>query len=469
MIMFFGVTFYAQIEKVETELFSQKVFDLSIIKVFPDSFPKVSVVFQAKNNQGKPLWLLSKDDISITENHKVCKVIELTNISKNRPLNIALILDHSCSMVDDPNQIPDSIDSYQDLYLDNSLPKDYVMPIYYAKKAISEFYSSNETISDSLFFVSFSDKVDPIAPLTNDFYKIQKMLNPIIPGGQTALYDALYISVDSLSKHASKPVIIALTDGYDNQSVNKIDDLINYANEKNVSIYIIGFGNADKKSLEEISRKTNGLFYYTNNSTSISDIYRNIRNQLKSIYQINYISNEFNDSLTNNSLNDNNQRSIQFFFKNDTLTFSSNTNSNYYTLPDEAITYLNEKKELLKDKAEKDRSQQLLIYSAICSVLLMGISVFVVERKKTKSILKLNNVFPNPFIETITIEYQLPINSINATLNVINIEGLLIYQIALPLISLKTEINLLKLENGIYYIQIELENEKSNTLKIVKN
>ena len=88
-------SFAQEKEQIETELVSKTEFEVSIIQVFPDSFPQVSVMFQAKNQRNEPLWLLKKDDFGIKENGFDCEVLDVRNISKNTPLNIALVFDHS--------------------------------------------------------------------------------------------------------------------------------------------------------------------------------------------------------------------------------------------------------------------------------------------------------------------------------------------------------------------------------------
>ena len=65
---------------IETEIKSQNIFELSIIQVYPDSFPDVSVVFQAKNEDGKPLWKLDKSEVTVAENNRDCDVVSLINI-----------------------------------------------------------------------------------------------------------------------------------------------------------------------------------------------------------------------------------------------------------------------------------------------------------------------------------------------------------------------------------------------------
>src|SRR5690554_7868379 len=101
-----GLTCFGQTENIQTEIRADNIFDLSIIKVYPDSFPNVSVVFQAKNKYGKPLWTLDKSEIQVKENYQDCEVLRLLNISKDKPINIGLVFDHSGSMVYNPAQMP---------------------------------------------------------------------------------------------------------------------------------------------------------------------------------------------------------------------------------------------------------------------------------------------------------------------------------------------------------------------------
>ena len=131
---------FGQTENIQTEIKSENIFDLSIIKVYPDSFPNVSVVFQAKNKFGKPLWTLDKSEIQVKENYQDCEVLKLLNISKDKPINIGLVFDHSGSMVDNPAQMPKDVETMQDYYFYGlEMPKDYVMAIDYAKEGVLGF------------------------------------------------------------------------------------------------------------------------------------------------------------------------------------------------------------------------------------------------------------------------------------------------------------------------------------------
>ncbi|MFL5763217.1 MAG: VWA domain-containing protein [Bacteroidia bacterium] len=458
----------AQRSVVETEISSDRIYELSVIRVYPDSFPSVSVVFQAKNKAGKPLWLLKKEELEIKENGQECNVLRVIPISKDKPLNLAMILDHSGSMVVDPSVADDTI-SYEELYYLGQLPAGYKMPIDYAKKAIFDFCSGLEANGDSMLFVTFNHEVDKIAPLTSDFKSVQEMIKGVQPGGSTAFYDALYYAVDSLAAHHSQPVIIALTDGMDNHSTHRLEETIRHAIDNGVSIYIVGLGGADSQVLDHIAAKTKGFYYYTNDPSSLAAIYANIKEQLKSIYRVDYVSADLNaESATDDSMH-----VFQFFMKNDTVQFADN--ATLYKLPAEAFQYIKEQDELRKTKeaeaVEQKKRDELLLYGSFAGggALLIGFATFLVVRRTRRNKLQLKNAFPNPFTGPLNIEYNIPQETVKAMIRITNPKGQLAFKQELTLLTTGTDLQLSDLKNGIYLMQIETESGRSNTIKIVKS
>lgn len=362
-------TCFSQTKNVQTEIKSENIFDLSIIKVYPDSFPNISVMFQAKNKFGKPLWTLDKSEIQVTENYKDCEVLRLQNISEDKPINIGLVFDHSGSMVDNPAQMPKDVETMQYFYFHGlQMPKDYVMAIDYAKEGVLGFLDETKLSNDSISFIGFSTTVDKIYPLTNDVSRIKSFVKKVLPEGRTSFYDALHLTIENLSKSSNKSVIVALTDGQDNESKHTSQEVIELAKSKEIAIYTIGLGNVNSTLLEQVSNETDGFYYYTNDPKKLKEIYLNIKEQIKSIYQVDYTSNNL-DYLEE-------ERLIRFSFVNDTLEFADS--SSIYTLPEETIKYLKKKEdERITSKRNK------LIFGGL-TILLLGLGSFIVYKKKKK-------------------------------------------------------------------------------------
>ena len=448
---------------IETEILSKNNFDISIIQVFPQDFPKVSVVFQAKNELGEPLWLLTKEDFLVRENAYECEILDVRNISENKPLNLALVLDHSGSMIEDPAQITDTSLSYQQLYFDGLLPDGYVMPITHAKEAILNFFNVENQPEDSMFFVGFSETVDKIPALTNNFDRFSGIVRNVEPGGNTAFYDAVYNAIDSLKNHSSQPAVIALTDGGDNSSVHKYEELIEFAQEHDVPIYIIGLGNVNSYFLEYICEQTNGFYYHTNDPSKLTEIYENIKKQLRSIYELDYQSNEDNS--------DDALRRIKFYFTNDTLTFNSNEYE--FELPEEVVEHLETRHEELRQLQQELQEQEefernMMIGGGIAGVLLLGIGAFIiVRRRRKKSNPKILNAFPNPFSDQLTLKYSLPEGE-NGIISVQNMSGATVHETTISAGTTENIMDLSALESGTYLISIRTDSASSNVQKVVK-
>ena len=62
-------TSLAQNYKVKGGLSSIDTADLTILSIFPDSFPNVSVVFRAERRTGEPVWGLTKEKMKVKENN----------------------------------------------------------------------------------------------------------------------------------------------------------------------------------------------------------------------------------------------------------------------------------------------------------------------------------------------------------------------------------------------------------------
>lgn len=451
--------------EVGVEILSTNNYDLSVIQVFPEQFPEVSVMFQARNELGEPLWLLKKEDFMIRENAFDCEILDVRNISENKPLNIALVFDHSGSMAENPEMMTDTTLSYQQLARDNALPDGYIMPIDYAKDAVMNFFSSNTLDRDSMFFVGFSASVDRIPPLTNELEKFNKTVSRVRPDGWTAFYDAVYNAIDSLKEHSSQPVVIALTDGGDNSSTHSREEVIEFAKENNVPIYIIGLGGVNSYGLEYICKETDGFYYHTNDPSKLTEIYEYITKQLRSIYEVDYLSNLDNTADPT--------RRIKFHFTNDTLSF--NYNEYEFELPDEVVSHLDDRHAEIRRLQTEQRDQEQfeensMIYGGIgIGVLLLGIGSFMIVRrnKKRKKKIILSKIYPNPATDILNLTFSMPTSADSLNAIILDVSG---SQILAQNISSSgsDSLNISELDSGSYIIVLRSPTNSSNSLQFIK-
>lgn len=187
-----------------------------------------------------------------------------------------------------------------------------------AKQKLKEFAQLRPT--DRLGIIMFSEKVYTLLPLTTDPELVDKMLGEIkvgFLGSGTNIGDALALAVGRAQASETKnKVVVLLTDGVNN--VGNIDPLIaaQMAADYNIKVYTIGLGtnddaripigknalgthyqsipggSIDLKTLEEISKKTNGKSYMANSEGSLKEILYEIqeleKTEIKSRGQVVY-------------------------------------------------------------------------------------------------------------------------------------------------------------------------------------
>ena len=394
-IVIAGHSIIAQnIQDVDTEIASANDYQLSVIRVYPDSFPQVSVMFQAQNEFGMPIWEMSNDELNVTENGLDCEIIRIRNISKERPVNIGLVLDASGSMAQVGESelemlfgkaYRDSVDYYWWVRGYNERP--WKVPLDHAKAGLKSFLTEETLGKDSLQLVVFSQQVISTVSLTNNSKSIIEVIDSIRPVANTAFYDALIESINMLPEGSTETVLVALTDGNDNQSISTDLDVIRLANERNVKIYVIGLGFVNAAPLELIAKNTGGFFHYTDKPEQLTEIYRNIKKQIRSVYQVDYVSAHEDADVTN--------MDIRFSFVNDTLRFLNNEIE--YHLPAEAVEYIKQ-----QEKQRQTRNALL----AIGVVGLVGFTVFFFKRRRKKKELVITKLYPNPFSDSFYLDYE---------------------------------------------------------------
>lgn len=161
---------------------------------------------------------------------------------------------------------------------------------------------------DQVFVVNFNDTayIDTPGDFASNMEDLRGALEKIDSRGGTALYDAVYTSLDHLRLgNRDKKVLLVVTDGVDNESRYTLDELLRYAQESNVMVYTIGLlgeEEADsklfahlshddrkaKKDLELLAKDTGGQAYFPHSldevNTTCHEIAHDIRNQYTLAY-----------------------------------------------------------------------------------------------------------------------------------------------------------------------------------------
>jgi Ca-activated chloride channel family protein len=95
--------------------------------------------------------------------------------------------------------------------------------------------------ADEYFLVEFNDKAKITVPFTSDVTKLQNKLLFIPAKGSTALYDAIYLGMDTVRQgmHPKKALLV-ITDGEENHSRYSFSNVRDFVREQSVQIFAIG-------------------------------------------------------------------------------------------------------------------------------------------------------------------------------------------------------------------------------------
>lgn len=134
------------------------------------------------------------------------------------------------------------------------------------KTAINSFINELDE-NDEVGLVGFSSTASIWSFLTDDKELVRNNVHLLSARGLTSIYKGIQtgINVFRLSKQTGYRIMIVLTDGYDEPATSystHYADLIDLANEFDITIYTIGISTMDEALLTKVAESTGGKYYY---------------------------------------------------------------------------------------------------------------------------------------------------------------------------------------------------------------
>jgi hypothetical protein len=152
--------------------------------------------------------------------------------------------------------------------------------------------------ADSVQVVGFAQQVKVLGAMSSNRASAGKAIALTTARGNTALYDALFTSVDLLKDRPGRKAVVLLSDGVDDNGVGKqlskhsVQDILQFAKRVNVPIYAIGIGTEiDEALLAGFAQSTGGRYFLTPNASELKNLYDQIGLELAGQYLISYTSN----------------------------------------------------------------------------------------------------------------------------------------------------------------------------------
>jgi VWFA-related protein len=220
------------------------------------------------DKDGKIVRDLGKSAFSVYENGE--KQALSTFRQEDVPISLGLIIDTSASMTDKRDRV--------------------------ASAALSMVKASNP--EDEVFIINFNESAVLAREFTNNTKDLESALRNLDPKGETAMRDALLLGIEHLRHraHRDKKVLLVVTDGEDNSSIETHAHLVEVAQQNDVIIYAIGLLGAEepasaaraKKQLSELTVQTGGQSWFPTDVAEIATITPQIAHEIRNQYILAY-------------------------------------------------------------------------------------------------------------------------------------------------------------------------------------
>ncbi len=229
----------------------------------------VNVFVTVTDASGSPVANLQKENFLLKEDGKEQK-ISIFSRESALPLSIALAVDTSLST-----------------------RKDLPLELISARK----FAHAIVRPQDGLALYKFSEEVSLMVPFTSDLKKIDAGIERERNGAATALYDAVFLGSQALSRRQGRKVMVVITDGGDTMSQVNYKEALRAAQEGEAIIYSIiivpieadaGRDTGGEHALIQISTDTGGKYYYAKSLGQLDDAFQKISDELRTQYLLAY-------------------------------------------------------------------------------------------------------------------------------------------------------------------------------------
>ena len=162
----------------------------------------------------------------------------------------------------------------------------------YAEDAIADFVRGLDR-ADSAAVYTFSRNLSRAATLTRDRGDAIGGLRKSVAGDDTALYNALLLTLRDAAKVPGRKVVIVFSNGPDNASMVAPDDVRAVAEDEGIPIYVISTNEVNKDPISSgvfrrIATRTGGKAYWAKTWQKQVEAFESIREDLGNSYTVTY-------------------------------------------------------------------------------------------------------------------------------------------------------------------------------------
>jgi VWFA-related protein len=211
---------------------------------------------------------LTRTDFTVLEEGKPQEILEFTR--EDVPVAIGLLVDNSGSMSGNRADVVAAAKAF----VRATNPRDQIFVLHF-----------NEHLAYGL---------PADVPFTGDRALLDEALDRMTLEGQTALYGAIVEGLAHLNKSPlTKKALIVISDGRDNASRLRLDDVVKQADLSGASFYAIGIydranDDADPRTLRNLANRTGGEAFFPERLDEVRALCERIALTLRNQYTLSY-------------------------------------------------------------------------------------------------------------------------------------------------------------------------------------
>ena len=222
-----------------------------------------------RDNNNRYLDGLEQDAFTVLENGRAQPVRFF--LHEDAPVTIGLLIDNSGTM--QPN-------------------RDLVV-------AAATAFANMSNPQDDMFALAFNEQVHAAltadAPFTSDPVVLRNALQrAVVPRGRTALYDAVARGLEYVEKgRHERKVLVIVTDGSDNASLESFEDVLSKTHSSNVIVYAVAIvdpvdATPTWKRLRAFADHSGGELFHPNSVKQVNEVLLRIAQEIRHTYVMAY-------------------------------------------------------------------------------------------------------------------------------------------------------------------------------------
>ena len=238
---------------------------------------EVSLIFTVTDRHGHYNPNLQQSDFALLDDQKAPEHVTSFHQQINLPLRVGIVIDASTSI-------------RTRFQFEQQSATEFLLEVLKAK-------------SDRAFVMGFDVTPTVTQDWTNNVDALETGVNRLRPGGGTALFDAVYTAcrdklLDARGQEPVRKAIVLLSDGDDNQSRVRPDEVIKECERAETIIYAISTnwtpsrGKGDKV-LTDMAESTGGQVFFPPSVEEMSGSFKSIEEELRSQYALTYTPADF--------------------------------------------------------------------------------------------------------------------------------------------------------------------------------